>query len=66
MVKTPPAIASDVRGALSIPGLGRSMEEGMATHLSTARRIPWTAEPGGSHRVYRVHRVRQSQRGRHD
>ena len=32
----------------SIPGSGRSLEEGMATHSSTlAWRIPWTEEPGG-------------------
>ena len=32
----------------SIPGLGRSLEEGMATHSSIlAWRIPWTEEPGG-------------------
>ena len=32
----------------SIPGLGRSLEEGMATHSSVlAWRIPWTEEPGG-------------------
>ena len=31
-----------------IPGLGRSLEEGMATHSSIlAWRIPWTEEPGG-------------------
>ena len=31
----------------SIPGLGRSPEEGMATHFSIlAWRIPWTEEPG--------------------
>ena len=41
----------------SIPGLGWSPEEGMATHSSIlAWRIPWTEEPGGlqsmeSHRV---------------
>ena len=41
----------------SIPGLGRSPGEGMATHSSSlAWRIPWTEEPGGlqsmgSHRV---------------
>ena len=40
----------------SIPGLGRSPGEGMATHSSVlAWRIPWTEEPGvqsvGSHRV---------------
>ena len=30
----------------SIPGLGRSLEKGMATHSSTlAWRIPWTEEP---------------------
>ena len=41
----------------SIPGLGRSPGEEMATHSSIpAWRIPWTEEPGGlqsvgSHRV---------------
>ena len=41
----------------SILGLGRSLEEGMATHSSIlAWRIPWTKEPGrlwsmGSQRV---------------
>ena len=30
-----------------IPGLGRPLEEGMATHSSIlAWRIPWTKEPG--------------------
>ena len=30
-----------------IPGLGRSLEKGMATHSSIlAWRIPWTEEPG--------------------
>ena len=30
-----------------IPGLGRSLEEGMATHFSIlAWRIPWTEKPG--------------------
>ena len=31
----------------SIPGLGRSLEKEMASHSSTAWRIPWTEEPGG-------------------
>ena len=31
-----------------IPGLGRPLEEGMASHSSIfAWRIPWTEEPGG-------------------
>ena len=31
-----------------IPGLGRSLEEGLATQSSIlAWRIPWTEEPGG-------------------
>ena len=35
-------------GAGSIPGWGRSLEEGMATHSSIpAWRIPWAEEPGG-------------------
>ena len=34
----------------SIPGSGRSPEEGMATHSSIlAWRIPWTEELGGLH-----------------
>jgi len=32
----------------SVPGLGRSLEKGMATHSSIiAWRIPWTEELGG-------------------
>ena len=47
----------DLRLATSIPGLGRSWENGMAIHSSIlAWRIPWTEEPGGlqfmgSHKV---------------
>ena len=57
VVKNLPAIAGAIRDAGSIPGLGRSLEQGMATHSSIlAWRIPWTEEPGGlqsiaSHRV---------------
>ena len=48
VVKNPPANAGDVRDAGSIPGLGRSLEEGMSTHSSTlAWRTPRTEEPGG-------------------
>ena len=44
-VKNPPANAGD---SGSSPGLGRSLEEGMATHSSVLGwRIPWTEEPGG-------------------
>ena len=55
--KNPPANAGDMREAGLIPGLGRSLEEGMATHSSIlAWKIPRTEEPGrlqsmGSHRV---------------
>ena len=36
----------------SIPGLGRSLEKGKATHSSIlAWRIPWTVESMGSQRV---------------
>ena len=51
------ANARDVSDAGLTPGLGRFLEEGMATHSSTlAWSIPWTEEPGGlqstgSHRV---------------
>ena len=34
VVKNPPANAGDVRDVGLIPGLGRSLEEGMATHSS--------------------------------
>ena len=48
VVKNPPANARDTGDAGLIPGLGRSPEEGMATHSSTlAWRIPCTEEPGG-------------------
>ena len=49
--------ASNAGDPGSIPGLGRSLEKGMATHSSIlAWRIPWTEWPGGlqsivSHRV---------------
>jgi hypothetical protein len=33
VVKNPPASAGDLRDTGSIPGLGGSLEEGMATHL---------------------------------
>ena len=48
MVKNPPNKVGDIRDASSIPGLGRPLEEGMATHSSIiAWRIPWMEEPGG-------------------
>ena len=57
VVKNPPANAGD--GSL-IPGLGRSLDEEMATHSSIlAWRIPWTEEPGGLQSM-------GSQRVRHD
>ena len=48
VVKNPPANAGDLRDVVSIPGSGRSPEEGVATHSSLlAWRIPRTEEPGG-------------------
>ena len=48
VVKNSPANAGDVRDVGSIPGLGRSLEKGTATHSSILGwRIPWTEEPGG-------------------
>ena len=48
MVKNPLANGGDIRDWGSIPGSGRSPEEGMASHSSIlAQRIPWTEEPGG-------------------
>ena len=47
VVKSLPANAGDIGDAISIPGSGRSPEEGMATHSSIlAWEIPWTEEPG--------------------
>ena len=49
-MKNPPSSAGDVRDMDSIPGLGRSSGEGMATRCSiVAWRIVWTGEPGGPH-----------------
>ena len=49
VVKNPPATVGDSRDLSSIPGLGRSLQKGMAPHSSIlAWRIPWTEEPGGS------------------
>ena len=48
VVKNPLANAGDVRDAGSISVLGRSLEEGTATHSSIlARRIPRTEESDG-------------------
>ena len=48
MPKNLPANEGDIRDVGSILGLGRSLEEGMATHSSMlAWRIPWSEEPGG-------------------
>ena len=48
VVKNLPANAGDIRVTGLIPGLGRSLEKGMATHSSILTwRIPWTEEPGG-------------------
>ena len=44
----PGGAVGDVKDAGSIPGSGRPLEEGMATHSSVlARKIPRTEEPGG-------------------
>ena len=48
MVKNPHADAGNIRNVVSIPGLGRLLEQEMATDSSTlAWKIPWTEEPGG-------------------
>ena len=47
MVKNLTASEGDIRDAGLIPGSGRPLEEGMATHSSIlAWRIPWTEELG--------------------
>ena len=48
MVKNLPASEGDMRDVGSIPGLGRSPGEAMATHSSIpAWKISWTEEPSG-------------------
>ena len=60
MVRNLPAKTGDIRDMGSVPGLGRSLEEGMAIHsVILAWRIPWTEEPGGLQAL-------RSQRVRHD
>ena len=50
VVKNPPDNAGD---ASSIPGLGRPLEDGIATHSSIlAWRIQWTEEPGGVQSIW--------------
>ena len=50
--KEPTCPGRRLRDEGSIPGSGRSVEEGMATHPTIlAWRIPWTEESIGSHRV---------------
>ena len=47
VVKNLPANAGDIRDAGSIPGMGRSLEEEMATHSSILIwKIPWTEARG--------------------
>ena len=47
VLKNLPANAGDSGDAGSIPGLGKSPEEGLATHSSIlAWKIPLTEEPG--------------------
>ena len=53
MVKNLLANTGDARDAGSIPGLGRSLEEEMATHSGIlAWRIPWTEETGETSYFY--------------
>ena len=48
VVKNPPASAEDAGDTGLIPGLGRPLEEKMATRSNIlVWRIPWTEVPGG-------------------
>ena len=48
VVKNLPVNGGDTGDVDSVPGSGRSLEEGMATHSSIlAWRIPWIDESGG-------------------
>ena len=52
VVKNPPDYTGEEISLSSIPGPGRSLEEGMATHSSNlAWKFPWTEESGRSQRV---------------
>ena len=52
MVKNTLVNAGDVRDMGSVPGLGRPLEGGMATHSSIlAWRTPWTEEPDGQQSI---------------
>ena len=63
VVKNLPANAGDVRDSGLIPGLGRCLEDGMATHSNIlAWKIPWTKELGrlhsdGSQRLRQSHMI---------
>ena len=60
MVKNLPTMQETQEMVSSVPGMGRSLEEEMATHSSIfAWRIPWTEKPGGLQSM-------GSQRVRHD
>ena len=66
MVKEPACNAGDARDMGSIPGSGRSLEEGMATHSSIlAWRIPWREEAGGLHRSQSQTCLKQLSIGQH-
>ena len=48
LVKNPPDSAGDAEDSGLIPGLGRSLEEGMVTLFNVlAWEVQWTEEPGG-------------------
>ena len=48
MVKNLSTMQETQETVSSVPGMGRSLEEEMATHSSIfAWRIPWTEKPGG-------------------
>ena len=48
MVKNLPTSAGGVRTVGLVPGSGRSLKKGTATHSSIlAWTIPWTEKPGG-------------------
>ena len=58
VVKNPTAHAGDIREPGSIPGMGKPLAKGMATHSNIlAWRSPWTEEPGRLQSIW-SHRVR--------
>ena len=53
VVRSPPVSAGDMRGAVSVPGLGRSPAGGHGNPLQfSCLETPWTEEPGSTQHTH--------------